>query len=155
VPPSSFWAFSEKHVMPLTIESIRMLAMTILWGLALVIPGVIKYVNYSFVQYVVIADPEYAAGKVDALKESERLMKGISWSFFIYLVAQNALDYWQSSIREGFSLYTSSGLAFASAIIFFAANYYINVALFVLYQMRVEKNTQILGKEGVANDANV
>jgi hypothetical protein len=137
--PGSFWAFSFLHVKPLTIEGIRSFAVAIFWGFLLIVPGIIKYVRYTFVCFVVVADPEYQAGRVDALDQSERLIKGITLPLFIFILATTGLDYWQSALRETHDFLTAPLLALIVSLAFFAVNYYINILLFVLYKIRLEK----------------
>lgn len=60
---------------------ILMLVFTCLWCLLLIIPGIIKAYAYSMAFYVMADDPEISAR--EALKESERIMKGHKLEFFI------------------------------------------------------------------------
>ncbi|MCB0350387.1 MAG: hypothetical protein KDD38_04330 [Bdellovibrionales bacterium] len=138
-PPGNFWDFSQKHVMPLTIESIRALAITLLWTLLLIVPGIFKYIRFFFVPYVVIADPEYSLGKRDALEYSNQLVKGIGFGLFIFILGLFGLDVLRSSAREAFPLFSNPIPAVATSLLFFMLNIYTNVLLFRLYQLRVMK----------------
>ncbi len=135
-PPQSFIGFAKKYIKPLTAESLRALAMTILWTLVFIVPGIFKYVRYFLVGYVVVADPEYEAGNVDALKESNRLVKGITIELFIFVVILIFLDSWQSTLREHDPFTTAPVVAALATVVFFFLNYYANVFLFMLYQSR-------------------
>ena len=134
--PKSFLEFARIYAMPLMTESLRALAMTILWTLVFILPGVYKYVRYFLVGYVVVADPEYHNGKVDALKESNRLVKGITLQLFVFVTILVFLDGWQSSLRERFPLVEEPFIAVMTTGAFFVLNYYANIFLFVLYQTR-------------------
>lgn len=134
--PGSFWAFTQKHIGPLTIESMRALAMTILWSLLFIVPGVIKYIRYFFVPYVVVADPLYQKGERDALEYSNQLVKGITFALFVFLVLLLGVDITRNSLREQYPLLTNPIPAFAFAALFFAMNVYANILLFRLYQLR-------------------
>lgn len=52
-----------------------------LWGLLLVIPGIIKAISYSMTQYILADCPNVKA--TDALKLSMRMMSGHKWEYFV------------------------------------------------------------------------
>lgn len=57
--------------------------MIFLWGLLLVIPGIIKFYAYALVPYL-LADEKYKdLGYMDILKKSEAMMNGHKWDYFI------------------------------------------------------------------------
>ncbi len=60
---------------------ILMMVFTCLWTLLLVVPGIIKSYAYSMAFYVMADNPEISAR--EALKESERIMKGHKFEFFV------------------------------------------------------------------------
>jgi hypothetical protein len=62
--------------MQVLIEEIRVLG-AILWRLPLlIVPALFQYVRLAFVPFIVILDPAYARGEVDALAASRRLSRG-------------------------------------------------------------------------------
>ncbi len=63
---------------PLTVESMRALGKVLLWSF-LIIPGLQWYVRYFLVPLVVLLEPEFKKGKIDALKLSEFLTQGFAW----------------------------------------------------------------------------
>lgn len=150
-PPASFWAFAKKHTPALTLESIRALAVTLLWSLLLILPGVFKYVRLFFVPYVVVADPEYQSGNRDALEYSNKLIKGIGLPLFLLILALFGIDLLRSSVRESFPLFTNPIPAGGLALGFFIFNIYINILLFRLYQERVKE----LARGGTPNGTHV
>ena len=52
-----------------------------LWGLLLVIPGIIKCISYAMTPYILADCPNVKAK--DALKLSMRMMKGHKWEYFV------------------------------------------------------------------------
>ena len=54
---------------------------TFLWSLLLVIPGIIKAFGYSMAMYILAENP--SIGALDALKQSENMMKGHKMEMFI------------------------------------------------------------------------
>ena len=52
-----------------------------LWSLLLVIPGIIKALEYLMVDYILADNPGIAP--MDALRESKRMMKGHKWNAFV------------------------------------------------------------------------
>ncbi len=53
-----------------------------LWTLLFIIPGIIKSYSYAMVYFIKADYPEY--GWRECLEESERLMKGHRWDFFVF-----------------------------------------------------------------------
>lgn len=70
----SLLEFMKKNLNLMYIETLRSWGKSILWGFAFVIPGLVRMVQYSLVPYVVAMSPEYAQGKIDALKLSKELV---------------------------------------------------------------------------------
>lgn len=52
-----------------------------LWCLLLVIPGIIKAIEYSMVDYILADNPDIRP--MDALRESKQMMKGNKWKAFV------------------------------------------------------------------------
>lgn len=68
-------AFFKAHFELSLLETLRSWGYTFLWGLLLIIPGLIKMSYYYLTTFVVLFSPDYAEGKVDALKKSEEISK--------------------------------------------------------------------------------
>jgi hypothetical protein len=69
-----------KHNFPqLVIETLRSWGKILLWSLLFIIPGVIKYVVYVLVPFIVATSPAYDRGELDALQTSTRLVKKHAW----------------------------------------------------------------------------
>jgi len=137
-PAGSFWAFTQKHLAALTLESLRSLAITLLWTLLFIIPGIFKYIRYLFVPYVVVADPVYQEGQRDALEYSDQLAKGIGLPLFVLLVILFGLEALHGSLIESFPLMENPIPALASGFVLFLVSLYANVLLFRIYQLRVK-----------------
>ena len=52
-----------------------------LWSLLLIIPGIIKGISYSQVNYIRVENPDM--GIMECIKESERIMQGHKWDYFV------------------------------------------------------------------------
>ncbi|MEQ1665119.1 MAG: hypothetical protein ABL927_07055 [Bdellovibrionales bacterium] len=137
-PPQSFLAFSKKHIGSLTSEGIRSFAVSLLWLIVFIIPGILKYIRFFFVPYVVVADPQYQTGNRDALEYSNQLVKGKTLSVLLIIVALTALDTVRSMAREHFEFTASPLPALVIAIFFFFVTIYSNILLFRYYQNRVK-----------------
>jgi len=92
-------------------ETIRAAGISLWWGFLLIIPGLIRFLQFSFVPFVVFLDPAYQRGEKDALKESTRL---VNKRFFVVLcilitftvvvpLALSSLDEWSLLLRHPFS----------------------------------------------------
>jgi uncharacterized membrane protein len=53
---------------------------TILWGLLLIIPGIIAGISYSMTFYIIADDPNIGAR--EAIKKSKKMMMGNKWKLF-------------------------------------------------------------------------
>ncbi|MBR5464306.1 MAG: DUF975 family protein [Alistipes sp.] len=53
---------------------------TLLWTLLLIVPGIIKSIEYAMTYYVIADEPELGCN--EAIEKSMRLMKGHRWQFF-------------------------------------------------------------------------
>lgn len=141
-PKGNFIAFLKKHIGPLASESLRAIAVTLLWTMALILPGIFKYIRYFFVPYVVIADPAYERGERDALKYSDQLVKGSTWILFLVIIVLFGLDTTRSTTREALAPSADSPLSFLiaalAAALFFVIAIYTNILLFRYYQLRVK-----------------
>ncbi len=80
----TFWQFSKEITMPWIVESLKASVIIIAGLCILVIPGIIKHVHYTFFSFVVFFNKNYKDGKIDALKHSKALSKGVGfWLFFL------------------------------------------------------------------------
>lgn len=70
-----------KMAVPYLLISLLTGIFTFLWSLLLIIPGIIKALDYSQAYLVVLDNPDI--DPMEALKESERLMKGHRLDYFI------------------------------------------------------------------------
>jgi hypothetical protein len=70
----------------LIIEQMRAWGKSALWTLALILPGLIKMVQFLFVPLVVLSDADYQKGSVDALKQSCKLSRKVFWSMGFALI---------------------------------------------------------------------
>jgi hypothetical protein len=68
------WQKSLSYFLQLVKESCRAMGHSIWWGLLLVVPGIIRFLQFSFIPFVIFFDAEYSLGKKDALKESTKLV---------------------------------------------------------------------------------
>lgn len=70
-----FGSFLGNNLELSILETMRAYGISILWGFLFIIPGLIKMSYYYLTTFVVLFLPEYAEGKVDALKKSEEISK--------------------------------------------------------------------------------
>ncbi len=54
---------------------------TFLWSLLFVIPGIVKSLSYAMTPYIIAENPEIKP--LDAIKESQRIMKGHKFDLFV------------------------------------------------------------------------
>ncbi|MBR6022934.1 MAG: DUF975 family protein [Kiritimatiellae bacterium] len=58
---------------------------TLLWGLLLIVPGIVKWFSYGFTAELMIEHPDGTVA--EAIKESQRLMDGNKWRAFCLLLS--------------------------------------------------------------------
>lgn len=72
--PAPVTSSIKQHAQFLCKETLRAAGKSMAWGFLFLLPGLIRFLQFSFVSFVVMLDPEYSAGKKDALRESTRLV---------------------------------------------------------------------------------
>ena len=72
----------EKFTKTFVIQLLRIIFI-ILWGLLLVIPGIIKFFSYSMSYFIAIDKPNLTP--MECIKESQNMMSGHKWEFFCLL----------------------------------------------------------------------
>jgi hypothetical protein len=86
----SWLGFLKQNLNQNLIEELRSWGKSLIWCFALVMPGLIRFFQYLFVPFVVCFDPEYQAGRKDALETSRDLARGRLLSlvslFFLFSV---------------------------------------------------------------------
>jgi len=75
-----FVGFKDNLVEKIILSLYKAL-MIFLWTLLFIIPGIIKAYSYYAAEYIAAEHPDYSFKK--CLTESERLMKGHKWEFFV------------------------------------------------------------------------
>jgi hypothetical protein len=78
-PTSQIWVSVRENLKYIFINYARALLKTVLGFILFLIPGIILWVQFTFVPYVVLFDSQFKAGKVDALERSKALVKGHFW----------------------------------------------------------------------------
>lgn len=69
-----------KHLSSAVILNLFMLMFVSLWGLLLIIPGIIARYSYSMAFYILNDNP--TIGALEALGDSKKMMKGYKWKLF-------------------------------------------------------------------------
>lgn len=64
--------FLTKNAQYLIIEEMRTIGQCFSWGLLFIIPGLVRMIQLVFVPFIVLCDPAYSRGEIDALKSSTR-----------------------------------------------------------------------------------
>lgn len=123
-------------------EMLRASALTLLWSLLFIIPGIFKYLRWSFVPFVVIANPRYAKGEIDALSESNRLIKGRTFSFLLVSLAIVAIQFGISSVNEmamNVPVAVASTWRLGCSVLEMTFFVYSTLILYALYELRVKQ----------------
>jgi hypothetical protein len=140
----NLWAFIARHISPFSLESLRALGLTLLYLPLLIIPGLIKYVQFLFVPFVVLCDRKYQRGQVDALAESKRLTKGLEAPLLMGLVAALFAGLWMGQFTEKLMLTETPLLWLGVFVTSTTLNLYFNILLFQLYVVRTEDLAEVL-----------
>lgn len=74
--PLPFLTFWRRSFPQALIELMRAWGKSMLWSFLLILPGIVRFVRYLFVPFIVCLDPEYQSGDREALLRSRELSKG-------------------------------------------------------------------------------
>ena len=97
----TFWRFTKEISWPWMVEGIKASVITTLATLCLIVPGIIKYIHYTFFSFVVFFNKDYKEGKIDALKHSKQLSKGLGWWILgIYGVLPSVFSYFSDRVSK-------------------------------------------------------
>jgi hypothetical protein len=64
-------------------ENLKAIGSASLWMFVFIIPGFIRWIQYSLLPFVVFLNPEYQNGDREALAFSRAIVKRISWKFYL------------------------------------------------------------------------
>lgn len=78
------FAFIPK-VIPIFTISLLVGIFSLLWGLLLIIPGIIAAISYSMAYYLFVEDDSKLP--MEYLTESKRMMKGYKMDYFIFMLS--------------------------------------------------------------------
>ena len=107
-PGESPFSVARQHFGYLVKEEMRALGKSMLWGLLFLLPGAIRFFQLIFVSYVVLLDPSYQKGEVDALQRSWLFVRRV-WIRLLFLfiffglivpIGMTAFDEWRSFYRR-------------------------------------------------------
>ncbi|MGE4130501.1 MAG: hypothetical protein AB7F86_02630 [Bdellovibrionales bacterium] len=82
--------FDRPYLGSFFAEYLRVLGQILLWALLVLIPGFIRYVHLIFVPLIVLFSSDYEDGKIDALKQSQLMVKNWFWFLLIFLALTGA-----------------------------------------------------------------
>lgn len=134
------------------IEQVRAFA-AILWRVPfLILPALIEYVRLSFVPFVVLFDPDYRQGRIDALTRSRQTIRGhfllvltaVCLSLFAPVLAESALQ----GDREPWVWVNPVGALSAMLLTLFI-NLFTSIFLFAIYRRLSKMANQ--AKDVIAN----
>ena len=156
--------YLRKYTLPLSLEGVRAFAHILLWlaplslslllfvlskespmllyaALAsiplLAIPAFIKFLRYSFVPYVVLEDKRYDAGELDALKQSESLIKGMTFLLLGVFVLFGLLIGLPKSIsQDSYGFFNAPYIAVPVWFFCLSMTLFMNVLLFHIYLLK-------------------
>jgi hypothetical protein len=131
-PTTHFWSHSRKHVNQVLIEMLRVVAWVIIGLVCFIIPGVIWSVRLTFVPLIAQFDKDYLDGKVDALRQSEAMVKGRFWAIFGI-----SLIFFALSLSETFKYVFPIDSPFFYALV--ALNLFLEVYVYTLFFSVYEK----------------
>jgi hypothetical protein len=138
--PKTLSQFLGDTLTPLASESLLAFSKIILGALLFIIPGIIFYVYYVFLSYVVFYDPEYSTGNVSALQKSKQLVKPAFFSVFGYMVVLGLISLCLELAPNVLNL-----IAWWQELFFFALSFYFTgLGFMIFYQLyrRLERSQE-------------
>ena len=124
------WRFTTDVTWPWLVEGVKAAIIIMAGIIFFLIPGIIKSIHYTFFSFVVFFDKDYKANKINALKHSRELARGLGWwIFFLFLVPSNLVTGLPGVALDGIYTLTESMWIVAPVLILSA---YI-ISLFYTY----------------------
>lgn len=139
----TFKELLKRYGLPLTAESLRVLASVILWSLLLIIPGIFKQIRYFFVPFVVLFDSEYQASRRDALNRSNELVRGITLPFVALVIVYVLIFIFIGKFLQANSIFERPILVIGISGLSMALSVFSNCWLYALYKARVQQIDQM------------
>ncbi|NJL23902.1 MAG: hypothetical protein HC902_01075 [Calothrix sp. SM1_5_4] len=84
--------FAEPYLGSFLAEYLRAMASVLLWGLLLILPGVVRFCRLIFVPYITLFSRSYREGKVDALEFSSAMSRGRLLKIFLIVLGTTLLQ---------------------------------------------------------------
>ena len=78
----TLWSFTKEVSWPWLVEGLKATGVIFLGLLCFVIPGIIKSVHYCFFSFVVFFNKNFKENKINSLKYSKEISKGLGWWIF-------------------------------------------------------------------------
>jgi hypothetical protein len=129
-------SFLKTNAEQLIIEEVRAIGKSMLWGLLFIIPGFIRIVQFAFVPFVVLRDPAYQRGEIDALESSTRTINSRIFKIFALLFVFSFLIPLISTAWDDYKLVTEHPI---SALIWIFVEMNLSVLLVLLLLKEWEK----------------
>lgn len=126
----------------LFIETLRSWGKTIWWFFALIVPGLYKFIAYSYVPHVIFLDPNYDRGTVDALKASEAQFRKRAYSTIsIFIVFYFVFPIMLSSFLDSYKDFNETPLL---ALLVSALNGFLGlIAFLLLVEIYLQDNSPV------------
>lgn len=138
VSATDFLTTLKTYFTPLVNESLRAIGVTLLWSLFLIIPGIYKYFRLLFVMNVVLLDPYYLEGKVDALEESHRMTQGLWLALLIISILFSGLTYWLEISAQKIGIFGNFPLWSVFSLASMLVILYLNIVFYEIYVVKKE-----------------
>ncbi len=144
-PLLKFWFQTFPHAM---IELMRSWGKSMLWAFLLIIPGVVAFIRYLFVPFIVCLDPLYPQGEREALQRSWALSKGRMWRLFGFFMLTSLVVPAFLSVFDDLKILTEHPV---TSVLICLLEMFLNIAfslwLWKIYQRSVQ-NESALPMEG-------
>lgn len=98
---TSIFLTVRKNLEQLLIENMRAIGQAFTWSLLFILPGIIRFIQLSFVNLIVLLDHKYQAGEIDALKRSVQLVNSRFFRVFgLFLLMAVVVPLFMSAFDE-------------------------------------------------------
>ena len=84
--PEGGFHFLRSNLRLNLIEEMRAWGNSMLWSFLFLIPGLIRFLRYLLLPFVVCFDPQYLRGEQDALKRTREISRGQLWRLSLVFV---------------------------------------------------------------------
>jgi hypothetical protein len=137
--------FLKKHFRFSLIEEMRSWGQAMMWSFLLLIPGLIRFLQFLLVPFIVCLDPAYQRGERDALVRARELVRGrtLLWMLLLFPIFSIIVPVFLTAFDEWKLIWKTPLSALLICLIEMLVNFCFIWILWKIYRGRTEHESHI------------